>query len=95
MTRFLTYTRLRLKTVFRLFPVMLILLLLLGLALGAMLRLRASAGSRDETAGDESARLDIGLVGIDAGARGEQQCGEGRGAEKIFRGHQNFRLRLI
>ena len=64
MTRFLTYTRLRLKTVFRLFPAMLILLLLLGLALGAMLRLRASAGSRDETAGDESARLDIGLVGI-------------------------------
>ncbi len=39
--------------------------------------------------------VDINLVGIDAGGSGEQRGGQGRGTEKEFHSHQNFRLRLM
>jgi len=63
--RFFTYTYLRLKAVLRTFPAMLIMTALLILSTGSMLFIQASA-MQDTAAGDEDARVGIGLVGIDS-----------------------------
>ena len=63
MTRFLTYTRLRIKAVMKVYPSMCVMTLLLCLSLGGMLYMQSSF-TEDLTAGDEDARISIGIVGI-------------------------------
>ena len=63
MTRFLTYTRLRIKAVMKVYPSMCVMTLLLCLSLGGMLYMQSSF-TEDLTAGDEDARVSIGIVGI-------------------------------
>ena len=64
MTRFLTYTRLRIKAVMKVYPSMCVMTLLLCLSLGGMLYMQSSF-TEDLTAGDEDARVSIGIVGIE------------------------------
>ncbi len=63
MSRFFTYTQLRIKAVMKVYPAMCIMTLFLCLSLGGMLYLQSSR-AEDLTEGDENARIRIGVVGI-------------------------------
>ena len=63
MNRFIIYTKLRLKTVLKIFPSMCIMTLLLCLSLGGMLYLQ-SARSLHLAEGDEDATVPIGISGV-------------------------------
>ena len=62
MSRFVTYTYLRIKAVMKIYPAMCIMTLFLCLSLGGMLYLQ-SERTEDLSGGDEDARISIGVVG--------------------------------
>lgn len=63
MSRFITYTRLRIKAVMKVFPAMCIMTLFLCLSLGGMLYVE-SLHTLSLSEGEEDARINIGVVGI-------------------------------
>ncbi len=64
MTVFLTYIRLRIKAVMKIFPSMCVMTLLLCLSLGGMLYMQ-SERAEALTEGEEDTRLGLGIVGVD------------------------------
>ena len=65
MTVFLTYMRLRIKAVMKIFPAMCVMTLLLCLSLGGMLYMQ-SERAEALTEGEEDTRLSLGVVGVNS-----------------------------
>ena len=65
MRRFFTYTIVETKRIFRLYPAVLTMALLLSLVLGALLY-TASVSANNLSTGSEDERLSVGIVGLDS-----------------------------